>query len=95
MIKVKNHPAQARDENRRPLFDDDGNPVPLFPDSASVYVDGKLVAYVSASNAVTFIKHGLGIIKDEILDAVAKRNGPVTSSFEIAAPDPRLFKDDD
>jgi len=48
-IEVKNHPAQAQNPvTGEPLKDEQGKPVPLFPDERSVWLDGKTVAYIGS-----------------------------------------------
>lgn len=46
---LRNHPAQARHPRTdEPLFDDDGNPVPLISDQRAIYMDGVLIGYCSS-----------------------------------------------
>lgn len=46
-FKLKNHPAQARHfRTKKPLTDETGNPVPLFPEQRALYFDDFLIAYV-------------------------------------------------
>lgn len=46
-FELKNHPAQARHfKTGEPLWDDLGNPVPLFPEQRALYFDGFLIAYI-------------------------------------------------
>ena len=46
-IELKNHLAQARHPvTSKPLFDDNGTPVPLFPQQRSIWLDGVFIGYV-------------------------------------------------
>ena len=54
---LANHPAQARFAGK-PLFDDDGAPIPLFPDQRSIRLDGRVIALVSQSR-LSFIVEGI------------------------------------
>lgn len=46
-VELRNHLAQARHPfTKEPLFDDKGEPVPLFPEQRSIFVDGVFCGYV-------------------------------------------------
>ena len=47
-IELRNHPAQARHPiTREPLKDEEGGPVPLFPNQRGVFLDGYCIGYVA------------------------------------------------
>lgn len=46
-VELRDHIAQARHPvTNKPLVDDNGKPVPLFPDQRSIWLDGAMVGYV-------------------------------------------------
>lgn len=40
---------------KEPLFDNDGKPVPLFPDQRAITFEGRYVGYVNAKGDIAFI----------------------------------------
>ena len=63
-VELRNHPAQADHPTipGRKAFDDQGNPIPLFPDQRGVYLDGVCVGYVGDPpfHRISFIHHEAG-----------------------------------
>ena len=88
-LKITNHPAQARHPfTNEPLFDNDNNPVPLFPNERSVRLDGRIIAYVTEERNVLFIVplERLGVIADEAKALVEKELGPVAKTAAVPMP---------
>lgn len=55
MVELTQHPAQARHPvTNAPLFDDDGQPVPLLPNQRAIRLDNFVIGYAS--------KHGVNFI---------------------------------
>lgn len=86
-LTMGNHPAQARHPlSGEPMFDSDGEPVPLFPNERSVRLDGHVIAYVSEAGNIGYRipSSRLGeAITSEIVELVAKEFKPVK---KIASP---------
>lgn len=72
-LTIENHPSQAAHPfTGEPLFDDDGKPVPLFPDQRSIRLDGRVIAYVANGNAMFIVpRESLGVIADEAVELAA------------------------
>ena len=106
-LTIGNHPAQQRHPlTREPLFDEDGNPVPLFPDQRSVKLDGTVIAYVGKNRQgdkwnVCFLHphKALGVIAQEACDLVNSELGPVAGSAAPLPPpereEPEIEEPDD
>lgn len=81
-IEFRNHPAQARHPfTKQALFDDNGKPVPLFPQQRSIWVDGVFCGYVGdpplRNVAITRPRSQLGeALIAEIHQAVEREFGP-------------------
>jgi hypothetical protein len=87
-LTIENHPAQARFAGK-PLFDDEGRPIPLFPDQRSIRMDGQVVAYVS-KDSVNFIHSGLPpAIKAQAIELAKAAFGEI----ETVATVPDLIDD--
>lgn len=89
-LEITNHPAQARHPfSKLPLVDNDGVPVPLFPDQRSIKLDGRIIAYVSEKRNISFLipLGRLGVIAKEAEELVANQMGPVPNVN--AVPEPR------
>jgi hypothetical protein len=86
-ITLGNHPSQARHPvTNEPLTDKAGQPVPLFPDQASVKLDGFVIAYVSCNNNVQFLAPFSRLpqqLRDEVVALVENERGPIG---KVSAP---------
>lgn len=90
------HPAQARHPlTNEPLFDTEGQPVPLITDQTTLRLDGKLIAYIS-TGGVSFIYPRLALgeaVYKEALRFIAENAGvPKTVS---AVPEIEIDEDED
>ncbi|MCP4478676.1 MAG: hypothetical protein GY818_11345 [Planctomycetaceae bacterium] len=78
MVELKPHPAQARHPvTNVPLFDDDGQPRPLLPESRSIWWDGVMVGYCSKHGA-TFTLEVSQVpdwVRDEVEELVSVEFG--------------------
>lgn len=101
-IEVKDHPARASHPiTHEPLLDDNGNPVPLFPEEKSVWLDGSMVAYIGSppGRALMFItpKERLGAyVVDRIREQVlVQTNHEVKKLVSVPEPQDEPESDDD
>lgn len=99
-LTIGPHPAQATDPfTHKPLFDDDGVPVPLITDQKTVRLDGRVIAYIS-SGGVSFIvaKNKLGAVYDEALalaETVAGKPGNVSAVPDMDERETELDEEDE
>lgn len=74
MIEFRNHPAQARHPiTDKPLFDADGNPLPLIKDQHGIYADGYLCGYCNTDGTNVFVLPQFTSLADEIQAAAAEQ----------------------
>lgn len=80
-VELRNHPAQARHPvTREPLFDDDGQPVPLVKTQKAIYLDGFLIGYcgLTPGEPISIIRNSREIppsVREIILEKVANLLG--------------------
>lgn len=76
-FSIGNHPAQERlPFSNKPKFDDDGNPVPLFPDQKCLRLDGQLIAYITKGGLQFVVsRQELGSTYQEAVDFVESTIG--------------------
>lgn len=78
-FELRNHPAQARHPvTKAPLFDEDGAPVPLFPEMKAVYLDGFLMGYCG-KGPVNLIRPVDEYVRGKIEDFVRSELGDVSA----------------
>ena len=99
-LEIDSHPAQALHPfTKKPLFDDDGKPIPLFPDEKSIRLDGRIIAYVTKDRAIMWLyrRDKLGAIADAAVELVEKEFGsPATAEVESqGSPVPQNEEDDE
>ena len=97
-LTIENHPAQARHPfTSEPLVDNDGLPVPLFPDQRSIKLDGRLIAYVSNERKIMFLVPlgKLGVIAKEAEELVNKEMGAVQKVTSVREPAPETIETED
>lgn len=88
LIEIRNHPAQSRNPiTDAPLFDAAGQPVPLFPDQRSIYVDAHMVALVQpASGNIQFTRHLDDSVRPLIVEEARRLLGLPATQGVTAAP---------
>ncbi len=79
-MELRNHPAQAQFKGK-PLVDENGDPVPLFPDQRSVYVDGQCLAYCDSKpgGGIRFTEHVDPPVADAVEQYVRQHIGEVAA----------------
>jgi hypothetical protein len=86
-LTLVNHPSQARHPfTKKPLFDNDDNPVPLFPGQRCVKLDGRSVAYVSEAGNIGFITASLPQAIVDDIAAFVKREFIEPKNIVIPQP---------
>ena len=84
-LTITNHPAQAKHPfTGEPLFDSDGNPVPLFADQKAIRLDGRVIAYVNAVGKVLFIvpQNRLGVIAQEAIELAGNKGSHAVAELQ-------------
>lgn len=79
-IELKNHPAQAQFKGK-PLVDENGDPVPLFPNEHGVYVDGQCLAYCDKQpgGGIRFTEHVPAPVAEAVEEYVRQHVGEVAA----------------
>lgn len=91
---IRNHPAQLSIAGV-PQYDDDGIPVPLFPDQKALTLDGRMIAYISKHGvSFTICLNRLGpVVHKAALEYVRENYGMVPKVS--AVPDDRKIEEYD
>ena len=99
-ITFRNHPSQRRHPIKKdePLLDDDGQPVPLFPELRAIYLDDVMCGYCDClGGPVTLTCH----LPVDVLQAIGARVEeefsvkPTSVNMPPVAPDNPLGETDD
>ena len=71
-LELRPHIAQARNPvTDQPLVDSEGQPVPLFPNQRSIFLDGALIGYVCEppKRGLAFIVRG---VPEQVIEETKK-----------------------